>query len=62
MNSRDQESTRVARAKTIAKEERVRSRRRQNFSEESRQVDVRREEGEEIIVKKAGKQSETELE
>ena len=40
MNGREQESTRSEQAKTIAKRERVRSRRRrQNFSEESRQVE-----------------------
>ena len=40
MNGREQESTRVEQAKTIAKRERVRSRgRRQNFSEENRQVE-----------------------
>ena len=39
MNGREQESTRVEQAKTIAKESALEVRRRQNFSEESRQVE-----------------------
>ena len=63
MNGREQESTRVEQAKTIAKESALEVEEEDKIL--AKKVGMKkesgREEGEKIIVKNAGKQNETEL-
>ena len=62
--SREQESTRVEQAKTIAKESALEVEEEDKIlaKKVGKQKESGREEGEKIIVKNAGKQNETELE
>ena len=64
MNGREQESTRVEQAKTIAKESALKVEEEDKIlaKKVGKYKESGREEGEKIIVKSAGKQNETELE
>ena len=64
MNGREQESTRVEQAKTIAKESALKVEEEDKIlaKKVSKYLESGREEGGKIIVKNAGKQNEIELE